>query len=172
MVSSSSAAQSRVITLTPNRSASWSQTLLFLFIASFFLLVMGIVWAVVGAWMILPFAGLEIMLLAFFLHKVSYATYEKQVIRIESGHVVVENGHRQVDVRSELPRPEAHLSVKEGNHTLDPPILTLTDDEDRVSIGHFLNRDDALSTMEAFREAGIPICRESWWLTDKPVAPY
>lgn len=68
------------IVLSPNLSARWKSTKIFLFIVSFFALSIGIAFALVGVWMILPFAGIEIIVLLIVMHRVARKCYRKQVI--------------------------------------------------------------------------------------------
>ena len=68
--------------LTPNRSASWQDTkwLMLIFAVAVFTIAIG--WAVVGVWIILPFAGVEVVLLIFIMYQVSRSTYRWETIDI------------------------------------------------------------------------------------------
>ena len=57
--------QSVVIRLQPNNSSSAVSRLMFLVIVGGTTLLVAIGWAVVGVWLILPFAGLEILVLVW-----------------------------------------------------------------------------------------------------------
>ena len=68
------------IILKPNRSLTWRQSLLVMCALGGFCLSIAIVWTFVGAWLILPFAGIEVGLLALVMYLVSCSTYDKQVL--------------------------------------------------------------------------------------------
>ena len=52
----------RIITLLPNQSASRRQSFLFVLASASLTLAIGVLWLFLGAWLVLPFAGLEIAL--------------------------------------------------------------------------------------------------------------
>ena len=81
------------IILSPNLSARWQTTKYFLYIVSAFALTIAISFAAIGLWMILPFAGLEILALLIVMYRVSRKCYRKEVIRLSKEAVTVETGH-------------------------------------------------------------------------------
>ena len=78
-----------VITLRPNRSASWQQTKIFLLVMAAPMFIIAVGWSIVGAWPILPFAGLEFGLLAFLTYRVCCRTYQKDKIIIKKDRVII-----------------------------------------------------------------------------------
>ncbi|MEL7289923.1 MAG: DUF2244 domain-containing protein, partial [Pseudomonadota bacterium] len=52
--------------LSPNRSATWQQTKHLIAAFALFISSIAIAWSLAGAWVILPFAGLEVGLLMLF----------------------------------------------------------------------------------------------------------
>ena len=58
------------ILLRPNQSSDWKTSLLFILIIAFTCLTIGIGFALAGATMILPFAGLEIIFVAICVYLV------------------------------------------------------------------------------------------------------
>ena len=80
------------LTLQPNRSANWRQNKIIFMVMTAFVMIIAIAWSVVGVWVILPFAGFEVGLLAFLMYRVSYFTYQKQIITIHSDTVVFQAG--------------------------------------------------------------------------------
>src|SRR5690606_5899278 len=81
-----------IITLLPNRSATWAETRLLLFIICGITLAIGVFWAFVGAWLVLPFSGLEAALVAYVLYRVCHGTYQRQVITCSAEQVLVQIG--------------------------------------------------------------------------------
>ena len=75
------------ILLRPNRSTDWKTSLLFISVIAFTCLTIGIGFALAGATMILPFAGLEIIFVATCVYLVMKNTYKQEVITlIAEGH--------------------------------------------------------------------------------------
>jgi len=102
--------------LLPNRSATWKQTKAFVILIGTVVFVIAIAWAFAGAWMILPFAGLEIVLLMYFMAKVSKQTYMKEVLVIDDGYLrYMNNDHKYewkiTNVRLVVYRAEKPLDV-------------------------------------------------------------
>jgi uncharacterized membrane protein len=102
--------------------------------AALALLVLGIGagFAAAGAWLILPFAGLEVLLLgaAFLLYARHAADYEK--IELESGRVTVEVADGG---RTERHRLEgARVSMEEGR-------VVLRDAKEELEIGRYLGAE-------------------------------
>lgn len=83
----------QVLVLTPNRSLTWRQTQYFLAASSVALVLVATIFAVKGYWLILPFAGLELLVLVYCSYLVVLATYRCEVIRIGEHSVTVERGY-------------------------------------------------------------------------------
>jgi len=64
-----------ILTLQANRSANWRQNKIIIIVMPAFVMIISMAWSVMGAWVILPFAGFEVGLLAFLIYRVSYSTY-------------------------------------------------------------------------------------------------
>ncbi len=152
------------ITLLPNRSATMRQTRLLIYAVSGFVMIVGIAWSLMGAYLILPFAGLEVGLFAYFMIKICRATYEKQVITIEKDRVTIHSGMHSIEQTNTLQRPDAHLVVVEPERPTNPLELNLTDSTLRLEIGSFLNHQERLTTRLALKEAGLPEHKHQWWL--------
>lgn len=78
-----------------------------------FVLAVGVAFAAAGAWLVLPFAGLEIALLgAAFVAVARHATdYEK--IELRAGRLTVEVGEARRSARYELPAGGARVRVEQ-----------------------------------------------------------
>ncbi|HEY0962489.1 MAG TPA: DUF2244 domain-containing protein [Pseudomonadales bacterium] len=162
MVISDTHADATVITLLPNRSATWAQTRVFLFIICGMTLAIGVLWAFIGAWLVLPFSGLEAALVAWVLYRVSYGTYQRQVITCSPQQLLVQVGARFPaggwPKRSwRLERERAHVSVTDARHPLDPMQLRLVDGNHSIELGGFLNRDDKAAALRALKGAGLQV---------------
>lgn len=78
-----------VIIIIPNRNLSWRQSKwLFLFFAFFCALVAVCFWSI-GAWLVAPFAGLEILLIGIAIYCQSCFAHSRQTISIDNNHLRV-----------------------------------------------------------------------------------
>jgi uncharacterized membrane protein len=147
--------QTRVLVLLPNRSMSWRQNRWLIALLGGFTLIIALVWTVVGAWVILPFAGIEVMALAAGLYYVSWKLHLRQVVRITASSVTVEEGRKTPIKRWQL--DSAALAIEAPAHPWDAPAITLYDRVQQVSLGSFLNREDSELLIELLQEAGVRV---------------
>lgn len=157
MVKTSQRGDRHVISLFPNRSASWQETWrLTLCIVSTCLLV-GVACTIQGAWMILPFSILQAILVAWVMYRVSCHTHQRQVISFGQDDVIIEQGLRFPQRRWVLKRSAAHLSITEPRHPLDGIRIQVFDPRHSVEVGAFLNADDRRLALASLRDAGLNI---------------
>ncbi len=157
MVLSSTQANSTIITLLPNRSASWAETRVFLLLICGTTLAIGIFWAVSGAWVVLPFSGLEAALVAFVFYRVCQATYQRQVITCSPDQVLVQFGTHLPKRSWVLERSGTHLAVTAAAHHLEGPRINIFDANHSIELGHFLNKDDKEAALAEFNKAGLHV---------------
>src|SRR5690606_5858871 len=110
-----------IVTLLPNRSASWAEMRLYLLLICGTTLAVGLFWAFVGFWAILPFSGLEAALVAWLLYRVCQASYQRQVITCSPQQVLVQFGSHFPRRSWRLERERTRLAVTEARHHLEGP---------------------------------------------------
>ena len=95
-------------------------------------LAIGAGFAAAGAWLVLPFAGLEVLLLgaAFVLHARHAADYER--IELQSGHLAVEVTEADRVARYQL--QNARVSMEEGR-------VVLRDAKEEIEIGRHIGAE-------------------------------
>jgi uncharacterized membrane protein len=76
--------------IQPNQSLSWSQTLRFFYVSLFISLLIAVGFLLMGAWLILPFTGLEMLLLFAGLYWVSWRCCECEVLSIKEESIEIE----------------------------------------------------------------------------------
>jgi uncharacterized membrane protein len=130
------------IVIYPNRSVSWRTVKLFLWFVSAFAMLIAGSFAVVGLWLVLPFAGLEILALVLLMYWVALQCRRQQVIRIGDHQIVVEKGY-------ESPRQTwaselflARLIIDQPPYRGHPQRLYLRGKRKQLEIGEFLNEED------------------------------
>ncbi len=122
-------------------------------------------WSIVGVWIVLPFAGAELALFSFLLYRVSQATYSKQIVTFSDQHVQVTTGYkRKQTCVFNATQLEVTLTEQENNWPL--PTVTISDKQQQLELGHFLNLEDRLALYAELRSLGIPACRTHWWKND------
>lgn len=151
------------IVLQPNRSASWRQTKVFILIVSAFVALIALGWASLGAWIVLPFAGLEIGILSYLMYRVCYKSYQQQVITINPETITVEQGVYKPIEKCKLNAPLTHLTVVEAENEFCVTQLNLEDDRQSVPVGRFLNHHDANLARNSLQQAGLRVCSNQWW---------
>jgi uncharacterized membrane protein len=153
-----------IVTLSPNRSANWTQTKTLITIIGLFVLCIALIWAALGVWIILPFAGLEVSLLAFLLYRGSYSTYRKQVITINQDTLKFEAGVYHPKCLFQFDLKQLSINVKEPTLPFDFSELHFKDAQHHLAFGQFLNQDDRLLTLDYLQQAGVHIQSDRWWL--------
>ncbi len=154
-----------IIILMPNQSANRYQTLLLFCLVAGVTLSVALFWLLQGVWLVLPFAGLEIMVLAYVMARVSRATYQKQVITINQQWITVEEGETHPVRRWQFERMATHIDVREAETPADCIELQLVTVNDRKVLGQFLNQQDLHVVRQALQQAGVVLCSNRWWET-------
>ena len=157
MVHCDQLAQTTVITLLPNRSASWGETRLFIFIICGIMLAIGTFWAFAGAWMILPFSGIEAGLVAFLFYRVCLATYHKQVITFSNDSVLIQFGRHFPKRSWRLPLNNVYLALTEPKQKFSPVKINVSDGKQSIELGAFLNKEDKQLALLNLKAAGLQI---------------
>ena len=157
MVLTHKQAGSTIITLLPNRSASWAQTRLFMLLLAGTTLAVGLLWAIAGAWMVLPFSGIEATLACYIIYRVCQRTYQRQVVTCRDDSIVVENGARFPQRRWQFSRANSKLVVTEPHNPMDIAELSIFDQSNRVELGTFLNQTDKQEALDELRRAGLQV---------------
>ena len=92
------------LSLMPNSSISWQGSLLFLGLISFPITIIGLTFFFYGAPIILPFAGLEILIVGTALYVVFKKSTKKEIITLTKEKLTIEKGLFRPDSVSEFIR--------------------------------------------------------------------
>jgi uncharacterized membrane protein len=151
MVTSTRTASRLMIVATPNCSASWRSNQLVLFALAVPSLGVATGFALLGAWPILPFAGLELLALGSALYYVNWKLQYRHVITLSEDTVRIEKGHYVPKRSWQFTRQGAGLAITPEAHPWDGPSLAVHDNRDSVTVGDFLCREDSLKLAELLR---------------------
>ncbi|MBT1449875.1 DUF2244 domain-containing protein [Glaciecola sp. XM2] len=163
MVVTETQSDATIITLSPNRSATWQHTKIVICVMVFIVMVIALAWSFVGAWLILPFAGLEVGLFALLMYKVSKFTYSRQVINIEKEQITISWGQRRLLQTHQLSRQDLYVYYWEADEGWHLPRISLSEASKHVEIGDFLNQEDRELLKNELEQAGLIVCRNKWW---------
>ena len=121
--------------IQPNRSLSWRGTLAFFTVVAFITITIAVLFAFKGAWLIIPFAGLEIAALGACLYLCARKNSEREVIRIDDQSVRIEKGRKQIQYYVEFQRHWARVNLTSSPLTWYPSRLTISSMGKEVEIG-------------------------------------
>ena len=162
MVENRTSEQGTIVILRPNRSLSWMGNKLFLLLMAIPMFIIAIGWTILGAWPVLPFAGIDFLILAYCTYKICYQNYQHDSITIDKYQVTINHG---VGMRKKrvLARCDTYLYVKNPVKPMDLPQLRLADNTEKVEIGKFLNKEDRELCRDVLKQAGLIECVDQWW---------
>lgn len=151
MVSSERSTSGLRIVARPNHSSSWQANQLVLLALAVPSLGVGVILAFYGAWLVLPFAGLELSALGWALYRVNRKLQFRQVITLSAADVCIDEGRETPQRSWRLAREGTALAVTAEQHPWEGPRLAVYSRDHLVPVGDFLNREDALSLLALLR---------------------
>ena len=105
------------ILIRPNQSISWKSSIVFILVIAFTCLTIGLGFAYVGATLILPFAGLEVLFVGICVYLVLNKTSQQEVITLSKDKLIIEKGAYKIKKVWEYFRLWSTFLLK-GPHTL------------------------------------------------------
>lgn len=144
-----------VLVLEPNKSMSWQTNKKILWFMLFVNMLIGISFALVGAWMILPFAGLEIAAVAAGTYYVCWKLNFKEIITIHEESVILQKGVYYPKQTWKWQKATTALLSRPGRYRQSAPDLFLKHLNETVEIGDFLNRKEKIRLRLGLNKFGI-----------------
>ncbi len=130
-----------VITIESNRNLSWQQSKwLFLFLSGCVALVSAY-FASLGAWLVLPFTGLEILIIGGAIYAQSCCAYRSQVIRVDQTQIEIRDSREQPSSKI-FPRAWSHVVQTRDQGGWYPSRLLIGSHGEFVEIGNYLIEDE------------------------------
>lgn len=152
MVTSTRSRNKLMIVAKPNQSASWRSNLYVLLALAVPSLGAAIGFTLLGAWPILPFAGLELLALGSALYYVNWKLQYRHVITLSDDMIRIDKGHYHPRQSWQFSRKSSGLMVVPEKHPWDSPELAVHDRQQSVSVGEFLNREEGLALLALLRK--------------------
>ncbi len=131
------------IVIQPNRSLSWRQSQWFILAVSLLLGVVSLGFGLLGYWLVFPFAGAEVGLLAWCTWRVVAQGYRCEVVSIGPDEVAIEKGRqrRAPDTRVSFPRAWFRVEMRKPRGWY-PRRLLVGASGRWVELGHFLAEEE------------------------------
>jgi len=143
------------LVLTPNCSMSWRQLLAFYLFTCALAVVIGLLFTLQGQWLILPFSGLEMLVLGLALWITSRKVNRREIITVNDDRIRIEKGRHRPEQQWVFKRCWVRLLDEIGGEDRPRRKLALG------SHGHYVEVGDFLSNIEkdelAFRLKGCII---------------
>lgn len=140
-----------MIVARPDCSASWRANMLLLTALAVPSLGAAIVFALAGAWPILPLAGLELLALGAALYCVNHKLQYRHVITVSDDCITIDKGFKAPRQSWSLRRDTTGMTIVSEENPWQGPELAVHDRDCSVSLGEFLGRDDQLQLIELLR---------------------
>lgn len=135
--------ETRII-LSPDRSLSWQGNKRVIWILSLVCGGIAVGFTIIaGTWVMLPFAGLEILSLTTALYYVSWKLSYRHIISLTKTTITLEKGVYRPRGKWVWQKQDTQLATSPSNHDWEAPSMQLICDRERISLGDFLGRDDA-----------------------------
>ena len=145
------------LVLYPNRSASWQQVKWLMMLFGFVCFGIALAWTYVGAWLVLPFAGLEVGLLVFVMYYVTQMTHRKELVVVQEERIRVQSGIKTPTLSWDLDKGSTKVLLMEVRHPEDPVCVHLIDDKQRLELGRYLNLEDKELMIDELKALGLQV---------------
>ena len=157
MIESHSSEGKKLVVLTPNRSMNWETNKKILLAMLAVNLLIGVGFAFIGAWLILPFAGLEILLVGCGMYYVAWKLNFQETIALQAQNLRIQKGVYYPKQVWDWQASSVQLLLQPSNYRLSAPALFLQHLNEKVEIGNFLNREEKIQLREILLEWGVPM---------------
>ena len=153
----SGASKRQQIILSPNKSMTWETNKKILMAMFAVAMIIGISFASIGAWMILPFAGIEVTIVGIGMYYVCWKLNFKQTITLEAESFIVQKGVYFPKQEWQWQASQTYLLKQPSRYRMSPPTLYLKHLNQKIEIGEFLNRSDKKELQKWLRDMGISV---------------
>jgi len=124
--------------LSPNCSISWRELLLFYLLTCVVALAVGLFFTLQGLWLVIPFSGLEMLVLGVVFYLTSRKVHQREVITLDQNRTRIEKGVRRVQQSWEFKTPWVRVIDLLPEARGSRRILALGMSGESVEVGSFL----------------------------------
>ena len=146
------------VVVRPNRSLSWRGNLLVIVSLGLIMFTIASGFALIGLWLVLPFAGLELLALGVALRWSLVQGQRRELISVEDSRVLVRKTGRQGPCEFEFVRPWTRVELVDARAANWPRRLLLRSKGRAVEVGGFLTDSERTSLGKRLAELipGMP----------------
>ncbi len=138
--------------LKPHQSLSWRQVRVTYALIVIVCLGVAMSFAVSGLWLVLPFAGLEMLVLGFAFYSCAKRGFSMEVIGIRPDNLYIERGWHQPETRHEFKTAWTKINIISPRYRGHPSRLTIGSQGRVVEIGAALTEEERLRLAENMRK--------------------
>lgn len=149
------------IVAQPNCSASWRHNQYLLIAFSLWGLGVSLIFALKGAWLILPIISVELLLLAVVLMLVCKKIHQRHVLRFQQQQLTIEKGTRCPARCWQVLLRQTRISVERQQDPCSPLKIQLCTPLETIPVGDFLNHQDSHTLLNELRQKGLSVCNDS-----------
>ena len=128
--------------ISPNRAMHWQDLVVVFLIISIITLGIGVFFFINGFPLILPFSGVELLLLGYALYVTSWRATTREVVIIGDNTVAVEKGHKQLEKSYHFSRFWTKVKLEKPAFAWHPSRLLICSQGKQLEIGEFLNEEE------------------------------
>jgi uncharacterized membrane protein len=125
-----------------NQSMSWRANLYLAASLGFICMGIAIVMASFGLWMIIPFAGAEVILIVTCLYLTLKRLSRQEVITVDNDAIRLEWGYNEPEVTVNLPRRWSRLFYSCSDSAFEVGHLSVAAHGKRYALGRCLNKEE------------------------------
>jgi len=149
MQNQSSVQLPRQFVVQRNQSLSWHGNKVFIFYMAIVSLGIASIFALQGLWLILPFAGLEILALALGLYVCCLRGGDREVITVDAGRLLVETGRTKPQQCIQFECAWLQLELKKSPYHGHPSQLLIRSKGREIEIGKCLTNKERNSLADS-----------------------
>ncbi len=130
--------------LRPHQSLSWEQMLIAYGLIAVVCLGVAVAFASSGLWLVLPFAGVEVLVLGIAFYSCARRGFSMEVIGIRPDTLYIERGRYLPETRHEFKTAWTKISIISPRYRGHPSRLTVGSQGRSVEIGAALTEEERL----------------------------
>lgn len=139
------------IILQPNASWSWRANLFLLYTLMAVSFTIAIAFLMDGAWLILPYSGLEMAAVGLGIYYCVRKCNLQEVITVSEHEVLIQRGIRAPEEQWHYHRVWARFLVKRPSHPWRRTVIAIRSHGNELEIGSFLNDPDKTALIDQLK---------------------
>lgn len=139
------------ILLQPHISLSWRNNLRIFLLLSFITLLVAFYFLQKGAWLVLPFSGLELLVIFTSMMMFFRRFYCCEIICFSEDSIVIEHGHKKIEQSYKYQRHWSKFHIQEKSKS-DTPKIFIKSHGKEFELGSFLCRSEKIVLINTLKD--------------------